>query len=92
MPLSYEPEPVRVPTPDVRVTREERPRLARQALLILGRLQQGPATNGELSQIALRYSARVFELKAAGHDIRITKRDHVTGLTVYALVVGEGRR
>ena len=39
------------------------PRLSEQHHAILARLKQGPATGPELSQIAIRYSARLNELK-----------------------------
>jgi hypothetical protein len=37
---------------------------------ILARLRLGPANSAELAQVGgLRYSARIFELRAAGHNI-----------------------
>lgn len=48
---------------------EDVPRTKGQALEILARLRQGPATNTELTQICLRYSARIHELRRSGHTI-----------------------
>jgi len=59
-------------------------RLQRSALLILGRLQEGPATNLELLPFSIRYGARLFELRAAGHQIT-TDEDKRTGVVVYRL-------
>ena len=42
------------------------PRISEQARKILERLKDGPATNIELQEIALRYSARLHELKKCG--------------------------
>jgi hypothetical protein len=42
---------------------------AKQRAAILARLQQGPATNADLNKIGHRYSARIFELREAGHTI-----------------------
>lgn len=48
----------------------ERARLSEQHHAILARLRQGPATNLELGQIAQRFTARLHELRKAGHDWR----------------------
>ena len=63
----------------------ERKRLGKQQERILARLAWGRTSNAELARIAIRYSARIKELKDRGHDIRLVQRDHATGLTVYAL-------
>ena len=63
----------------------ERVRLNRQCLEILALLGQRPATNRELSKIALKYTGRVSELRQAGHDVECYKRDKKTGLTWYRL-------
>lgn len=47
----------------------DRARLSRQCLAILARLRQGPATNGELVQIAQRFGGRLEELRRAGFGI-----------------------
>lgn len=52
------------------VSPEAAPRLSRQHHAILERLRQGPVRNTELTEIALRYSARIGELRNAGYDIR----------------------
>jgi hypothetical protein len=64
----------------------ETPRLSKQCVAILERLKSGPATNAELSVIALRYSARIGELKNAGHRIEIAQRNSSSGLNLYRLV------
>lgn len=74
--------PARVTATDVR---EEKARLSRQCAEILGRLQQGPVTNLELSRIALKYTSRISDLRARGHVVVVQSRDHSTGLVVYAL-------
>ncbi len=55
---------------------------------ILARLREGPATNAELSTIALRFGARLMELREAGCQIQ----DECAGggLWVYTLT-GEPR-
>ena len=63
------------------------PRLNKQCLAILERLRRSPVTNTELNAIAFRYSARLFELRKAGHVIETEKRDG--GLVVYTLKGGE---
>ena len=65
--------------------RAERKRLSRQCEAMLARLQQGPATNRELAAISLKYTARISDLRAAGHDVDVVSRDHRSGLTVYRL-------
>jgi hypothetical protein len=60
------------------------PRLNRQCLAILARLRQGPATNAELSAIALRFGGRLFELRKAGAEIETAKG--TGGLVTYRLV------
>jgi hypothetical protein len=48
-----------------------------KAQRILARLQAGPATSYELAQITHRFSARLLELRRAGHVIE--REDHVEG-------------
>lgn len=43
------------------------PRLTKQHHAILSRLREGPATGPQLACIAIRYSARLEELKRAGY-------------------------
>ena len=64
----------------------EAPRLSRQCRLILGRLRVGAATNRELSELSLKYTGRISELRQAGYDVRVIQRDHESGLNVYRLV------
>lgn len=54
---------------DPHVAASDIPRLSAQSAAILDRLKQGPATNFELSRIALRYSARIHDLKKAGFKV-----------------------
>jgi hypothetical protein len=68
------------------VEEADKPRINGQAERILSRLREGPATNVELSAIALRYSARLGELKAAGFDWEITDRNRETGVNTYRLI------
>ena len=49
-------------------------RLTKQAEDVLRRLQQGPASARELSQIALKYTSRVSDLRKAGYDVRCNER------------------
>jgi hypothetical protein len=73
---------------DKRLDPVERPRLNRQCLEILRRLYQAPLDTGvantELTLIALRYSARIGELRAAGLGISIVSRDAESGVNHYA--------
>ena len=63
----------------------EQDRLGRQCELILDRLRRGPATNRELSGLSLKYTSRISDLRAKGHDVVLTGHDRDTGLTWYAL-------
>ncbi len=63
----------------------ERKRLSGHHIKIIERLRSGDATNSQLSAIALRYSARIEELRKAGYSISIVSRDHETGCNVYRL-------
>lgn len=60
-------------------------RITKQAGKILQRLQQGEVTNAELATIAIRYSARIHELRKAGRKIEIIKHDRESGICVYRL-------
>jgi hypothetical protein len=59
-------------------------RLNRQQDAIIERLRKGPATNAELVQI-IWFTARIHELRKAGYEIEIVKKDHESGLVWYAL-------
>ncbi len=57
----------------------ERKRLTAAATRLLERLQQGPATNIDLVPVCgIRASARVHDLRQAGHDI---EAKHIEGGT-----------
>ncbi len=80
-----------IPTTDPSVKPESKPRLSRQCRLILSRLREGPATNGDLAGIALRFPNRIHELRRAGCVISLFEQNHKTGLTRYRLdFVAEG--
>lgn len=68
---------------DPHVVQEERPRLTGQNAAILARLQQGPATNVELAAVALKYTSRLSDVRAAGH--RIVCQRLQGGVTEYRL-------
>ena len=61
-------------------------RLSRQCAAIHERLQKGPATNSELSQIALSYTRRLSDLREHGIAVECYKRDDTTGLNWYRLI------
>ena len=62
----------------------EQARLSAQSARILARLEQGPATRRELTDIALNVTARISDLRAAGYVVRVIERNR-SGRTVYAL-------
>jgi hypothetical protein len=66
-------------------TAAEDKRLSAQCQAILDRLKQGEATNTELAAIALKYTSRLSDLRAAGIDVRVINRDHATGRVTYAI-------
>jgi len=47
--------------------------LSPQQKKILGRLRRGPATNHELTEICERHTAREWELRQKGYDIKKRK-------------------
>ena len=63
----------------------ERVRLSAQCRAILARLQRGPATNHELAGLALKYTGRLSDLRAAGYTVTVQSRDYATGRVVYQL-------
>lgn len=65
--------------------KDERIRLSKQAKRVLDRLREGPATNSELSKIALSYTRRISDLKEAGHKVEIIRKQK-NGLNTYAIV------
>jgi hypothetical protein len=67
--LTPAPQPIRA-LGEPPLSKAERARLKPSALAILGRLQQGPATNVELLAIGgFRYGGRIHELRGVGHNI-----------------------
>lgn len=64
----------------------EKFRLSRQCQAILTRLQAGRASNRELSQLALKYTGRISELREAGWNVQMVEEDRASGLNWYALV------
>ena len=58
-------------------------RLSAQAQRILERLQQGPATRRELTDIACNVTARISDLRAAGYQV--VCEEHPDGRSVYRL-------
>lgn len=76
------------PVADTRAPEADRPRLTKQCLAILERLQHGPASRSELTAIALNATARISDLRRCGFNVQMVER-HESGLTIYALVKGE---
>lgn len=63
----------------------EAKRLSRQCQAILERLRSGRASNSELAEMALNYRARISDLRQRGFRIKVTDRNHETGLSWYEL-------
>lgn len=59
-------------------------RLSTQNERILARLKRGPCANTDLLKIAVRYGARIGDLRKAGHVITCTQ-DKASGVSVYRL-------
>lgn len=70
---------------------EDVPRLAGQAGIILERLRCGPATNRELSDISLKYTSRISDIRRYLRNwfpfasIKNTRHADQSGLTIYTL-------
>lgn len=64
-------------------------RAAKQIQQILARLRCGPATSADLAEIALRYAARLWDLREAGHVITSVRMPNGGGLWLYTLVEDE---
>ena len=60
-------------------------RLSRQCEAILARLKEGPATNRELADIAMKYTSRISDLRKAGHAVTVFDQDHAAGFARYRL-------
>jgi hypothetical protein len=73
---------------DPKVPPEAARRLSAQCEAILHRLRRGPATNAELAGIALKYTGRLSDLRAAGFTIRCTTVDAKAGVYRYELTGG----
>lgn len=84
--LSLFDAPRKIAPRDTHVEKEERPRLSKQNQAIPERLQRGPATNFELAQIAMKYTGRISDLRAAGYNVVVVDRDRATGSTMYQLI------
>ena len=63
-----------IPPRDPSVPAAAAPRLSAQSLAILERLRRGRATNAELAGIALKYTSRTSDLRAAGYDVRCVRQ------------------
>jgi hypothetical protein len=63
---------------------QEKPKLSRQCRRILEAFKRGGgrATNVELSEIALKYTGRLSDLRKAGYDVRVVEKG-ARGLRVY---------
>lgn len=72
--------------PNPTVSNADVPRVGKQARTILDLLRAGPRTNVELSQVGMRFGARIHELRAAGHDIVTVPFSDGTGRVTYRLV------
>lgn len=68
---------------DPNIDERDVPRVTGQALAILERLREGPATNHELASMSLKYSGRVSDLRAAGYEINAKRMSG--GVWVYRL-------
>lgn len=84
--MSYEAGGVRIACgPRGALQPKEAERLSRQCRAILDRLRTGPAANSELAKLALKYTSRISDLRAAGYDVRLVSHDRESGLCVYEL-------
>ena len=70
---------------DPRVDPIEKPRLTRQCQEILDVLRRGDATNKRLSEISLKYTSRISDLRQSGYPVYVVSRDHHTGIVWYSL-------
>lgn len=58
-------------------------RFETQMVTMLDLLKQGPVSNSKLSEIALKYTSRISDLRAQGHKIICERASG--GLTYYRL-------
>lgn len=68
------------------MTTKELRRYRSQADQVLARLQRGPATNVELQRFALRFGARIYDLRQRG--LRIATEPLENGVVQYRLLDG----
>ena len=73
-------------TPRVTLSAPATRRLSKQCAAIHERLQKGPATNSELSHLALSYTRRLSDLREHGIAVECFQRDDTTGLNWYRLI------
>lgn len=59
---------------DPKLVGDDRQRAKTDCLKILARLRQGPATTGELAQLALNYTGRISDLRKSGYRIECFER------------------
>lgn len=64
---------------------ESNARVPSQRERILARLRLGDATNAELSELSLKYTGRISDLRALGYDIKVVEHDRENGRVVYRL-------
>lgn len=79
--MIHEPTPALFRQQDQSV--KDAPRLSAQCHAILKLLVDGPVTNRQLAVVALKYTSRLSDLRAAGHTI--TCKHLHDGLTEYRL-------
>jgi hypothetical protein len=79
----FDQRPASPPPTDPHVVADDEQRLTGQNRTILYMLRQRPHTNDELSEIALKYSSRISDLRAAGYTITATRQKG--GVFIYTL-------
>ena len=63
--------------------KDEKKRYGNQCETILAKLREGSVTNHELSDISLKYTSRISDLRKAGHVIECVVRSG--GLRIYRI-------
>lgn len=69
-----------------RDTAAEIRRMSRQCRAILSRLEHSEASNKDLSEISLKYTGRISDLRKLGYQIDCVANDRSTGESWYRLV------
>jgi hypothetical protein len=64
------------------VSGADKPRLSRQCSAILEMLRVKPRTSFELAQVALKYTSRISDIRAAGYRIECERGDGVNTYTL----------